>query len=183
MAIVNGTATTQNLPNYAGELFTASPTKTPFLSMIGGLSGGRSTNSVQFITGLDYSLPEAAQPSITEDASVTAPAATAIGTEQKTNVVQIFQKTVKMTYLRQSDTGTLKGLNLSGQTANPVNQWAWQVSQKLVEIARDVEYTFLNGTYSLASTSATAHKTRGMIALASEANVIEAEADVDASDK
>ena len=33
---VTGTGNTFNLPNFAGELFTASPTRTPFLSMIGG---------------------------------------------------------------------------------------------------------------------------------------------------
>ena len=45
MPNVSGTGTTWNLPNYAGELFTASPTKTPFLSAIGGLSGGLKTES------------------------------------------------------------------------------------------------------------------------------------------
>ena len=38
MAQVSGIGTTWNLPNYAGELFTADPTQTPFLSMIGGLT-------------------------------------------------------------------------------------------------------------------------------------------------
>jgi len=42
---VTGTGNTFNLPNFAGELFTASPTRTPFLSMIGGLSGGRKTDN------------------------------------------------------------------------------------------------------------------------------------------
>ena len=37
---ITGTGNTFNLPNFAGDLFTASPTQTPFLSMIGGLSGG-----------------------------------------------------------------------------------------------------------------------------------------------
>lgn len=38
--IINGIATTENLPNYAGELFTSDLQRTPFLSMIGGLNGG-----------------------------------------------------------------------------------------------------------------------------------------------
>lgn len=46
---VTGTGNTFNLPNFAGELFTASPTRTPFLSMIGGLSGGRKTDNDRFV--------------------------------------------------------------------------------------------------------------------------------------
>ena len=59
---VTGTGNTFNLPNFAGELFTASPTRTPFLSMIGGLSGGRKTDNDRFVTGQLYEFPEAAQP-------------------------------------------------------------------------------------------------------------------------
>ena len=51
---VTGTGTTFNLPNFAGELFTASPTRTPFLSMIGGLSGGMRTENDEFATGQLY---------------------------------------------------------------------------------------------------------------------------------
>ena len=55
---VTGTGNTFNLPNFAGELFTASPTRTPFLSMIGGLSGGRKTDNDRFVTGQLYEFPE-----------------------------------------------------------------------------------------------------------------------------
>ncbi len=48
---VTGTGNTFHLPNFAGELFTASPTRTPFLSMIGGLSGGRKTDNDRYVTG------------------------------------------------------------------------------------------------------------------------------------
>ena len=40
MANVSGTGTVWNLPNYAGDLFTADSTNTPILSAIGGLTGG-----------------------------------------------------------------------------------------------------------------------------------------------
>ena len=100
MANVTGTGTSFNLPNFAGELFTASPTKTPFLSMIGGLSGGRQTESDEFDTGQLYEFPEATQPEISEQASETAPAATALVREQKTNVTQIFQESIVLTYAK-----------------------------------------------------------------------------------
>ena len=50
MPQVTGIGTTWNLPNYAGELFTADPTQTPFLSMIGGLTGGRQTDNCLLYT-------------------------------------------------------------------------------------------------------------------------------------
>ena len=61
MPQVTGIGTTWNLPNYAGELFTADPTQTPFLSMIGGLTGGRQTDNFEFPTAVLYDFPEAAQ--------------------------------------------------------------------------------------------------------------------------
>ena len=72
---VSGLGTTWNLPNYAGELFTADTSKTPFLTMAGGLTGGMMTTDVEFPTGVLYDLPEASQPNISEEASATAPAA------------------------------------------------------------------------------------------------------------
>lgn len=94
MAQVSGIGTTWNLPNYAGELFTADPTQTPFLSMIGGLTGGRQTDNFEFPTAVLYDFPDAAQPEISEQASTTAPAASHIAREQEKNVVQIHQEVI-----------------------------------------------------------------------------------------
>ena len=69
MPQVTGIGTSWNLPNYAGELFTADPTQTPFLSMIGGLTGGRQTDNFEFPTAVLYDFPEAEQPEISESAS------------------------------------------------------------------------------------------------------------------
>lgn len=165
MPQVNGTGNTFNLPNYAGDLFTASPTQTPFLSMIGGLSGGKQTDNFEFQTGVIYNLPDAEQPNISENASVTAPEAKHVAREQKTNVVQIHQETIDLTYAKQSNSGRLSGLNTAGQTANPNDEKAFQIQQKLVKIARDVEYSFLNGTYNKTEDGSTANKTRGMLEL------------------
>ncbi len=37
-----------DLPNYVGELFNITPNDTPFLSAIGGMTGGKSVTSKQF---------------------------------------------------------------------------------------------------------------------------------------
>lgn len=165
MSQVTGIGTTWNLPNYAGELFTADPTQTPFLSMIGGLTGGRQTDNFEFPTAVLYDFPEAQQPNISESASTTAPAASHIARQQEKNVVQIHQEAIDLTYAKQSNSGRMSGLNTAGQNPNPANEKAWQIQQKLIKIARDVEFSFIRGTYQIATAANVANKTRGMLEL------------------
>lgn len=162
---VTGTGTVWNLPNYAGELFTASAKDTPFLSMIGGLTGGKITDNFEFATGVLFDYPEASQPAISERASLTAPIATAIARRQEKNVTQIFQETIDLSYAKQSNMGRLQGLNTAGQQANPADEKAFQISNRLIKIARDVEHTFLNGVYNVATNDNEANQSRGMIEL------------------
>ncbi|CAM3730071.1 SU10 major capsid protein [Mesobacillus zeae] len=174
-ANVNGTGTTWNLPNYAGELFTASQVNTPFLTMIGGLSGGgKQTANFEFPTYSDYDLPTAAQPAITETASLTAPTAEEIVRGQATNVTQIFQETISISYAKQSNGGRLSGLNTQGQQNNAPSEKDFQIARKLEKIARDVNFTFLNGVYQVATAANVANKTRGIFALAATINTLAA---------
>lgn len=165
MPQVTGIGTTWNLPNYAGELFTADPTQTPFLSMIGGLTGGRQTDNFEFPTAVLYDFPEAAQPEISESASATAPAASHIARQQEKNVVQIHQEVIDLTYAKQSNSGRMSGLNTAGQNPNPADEKAWQIQQKLIKIARDVEFSFIRGTHQISTAANVANKTRGMLEL------------------
>lgn len=174
MSNVTGIGTTWNLPNYAGELFTADPTQTPLLSMIGGLTGGKQTDNFEFPTAVLFDYPEAEQPSISESASATAPAASAIARNQESNVVQIHQEVIDLTYAKLSNGGRMSGINTAGQTANPADEKAWQIQQKLIKIARDVEYSFINGTFQKATSATVANKTRGMLELAATASTVDA---------
>lgn len=174
MSNVTGIGTTWNLPNYAGELFTADPTQTPLLSMIGGLTGGKQTDNFEFPTAVLFDYPAAAQPEISETASATAPAASAIARSQESNVVQIHQEVIDLTYAKLSNGGRMSGINTAGQTANPADEKAWQIQQKLIKIARDVEYSFINGTFQKATSATVANKTRGMLELAASASTVDA---------
>lgn len=174
MSNVTGIGTTWNLPNYAGELFTADPTQTPLLSMIGGLTGGKQTDNFEFPTAVLFDYPAAAQPEISETASATAPAASAIARSQESNVVQIHQEVIDLTYAKLSNGGRMSGINTAGQTANPADEKAWQIQQKLIKIARDVEYSFIDGTFQKATSATVANKTRGMLELAATASTIDA---------
>lgn len=162
---VTGTGTIWNLPNYAGELFTADAEQTPLLSMTGGLTGGMTTSNFEFPTAQLFNYPDAKQPEITETASATSVAATAIAREQQINTVQIHQEAIELTYWKMSNGGRLSGLNTGGAFANPADEMAWQTSRSLIKIARDVEYSFMRGAYQQATTAAVAAKTRGLIPL------------------
>lgn len=173
---VTGIGTTWNLPNYAGELFTADPTQTPLLSMAGGLTGGKQTDNFEFPTAVLFDYPEAAQPEISESSSATAPAASAIAREQETNVVQIHQEVIDLTYAKLSNGGRMAGLNTAGQNPNPADEKAWQIQQKLIKIARDVEFSFLRGSYQKSTAANIANKTRGMLELAATVSTVDAAA-------
>lgn len=167
--------TVWNLPNYTGELFTADVTSTPFLSMIGGITGGMMTDNFEFVTDSQYSQETASQPAITETASLTAPTAISYVRGQNKNVTQIFQEKVSISYAKMSNSGRLTGINTAGSENNAPSEKDFQIAKALEKIARDVEYTFLNGVYQIATDAATANKTRGMISLCS-VNTVDASA-------
>ena len=154
-------ATSFGVLNYSGMLFNKGNTRTPLSSIIGGRA--KITNHVEFVTGQEYTTGGGSQPSISETASLTAPEASVVTREQKTNVTQIFQESVGISYAKQSNMGTLSGLNVAGQQANPMNELDFQVAAKMAKINADIEYTFINGTFNKATTDATVNKTRGLV--------------------
>lgn len=171
---VTGVGTVWNLPNYSGELFTADPTNTPFLTAIGGLTGGMQTEDFEFSTDSQYSLPEPKQPSISETASLTAPSPNNIVRGQNTNVTQIFQEKISISYIKMANAKRMSGLNTAGQQNNVPDEKSWQIARALEKIARDVEYTFINGVFAKSTKADVANKTRGMIELCSDGNTIAA---------
>ena len=104
-------------------------------------------------------------------ASLTAPEATVVTRTQKTNVTQIFHESVGVSYAKQSNMGTLSGINIANQQENPMNELDFQVAAKMQKVNRDIEFTFVQGTYNKATTDATINKTRGLTE-AIESNVI-----------
>jgi hypothetical protein len=126
--------------------------ETPFLSMIGGLSGGESLDRPVF-TWQDTLHRAPALQSVVEGDD-------AVFTIQKRNelrnVVAIHQYGVELSYTKQASTGLL---GTGGTTPNtgatsilgnqPVgNEMAWQLQIKLEQAALDVEVMFLTGTFA-----------------------------------
>lgn len=164
MAQITGTGTIWNLPNYAGELFTADAEITPFLSMIGGMNGGKQTNNFEFAISSQYDYPAAAQPAVTETASKTAPDGNEAVRTQNKNVCQIHHQAIDITYEKLANQNRLSGINTQGNVNNVADEKNFQIAFNLKTIARDIEYSFLNGTYQISTDAGTANKTRGMLA-------------------
>lgn len=160
MAGISALGTTYNLPNYTGELISISRGETPLLSAIGGLTGGKQATSTEF-EWQTSDLRNAAQNVALEGAD--APTATGRVRANAANVVQVQQSTVAVSYSKLAATGQKAGSN--NDLMNPVqNELDWQVAQELIAMARDVEYSFINGTYQKPSDNNTARKTRGLLA-------------------
>ena len=162
---ITGLGTTYNLPNYVGELFDASPEDTPLLSAIGGLTGGQSAGAT-FVEWQGYDLRDAADDrQRTEGAA--APDGEARTRYNASNVLEIHQEAVEVSYTKQGATGQRAANGQPavtiGSAVMPADELAWQIEQQLKQIARDVEKTFITGHYQKPTDNTTARKTRGLI--------------------
>lgn len=164
---ITGLATTFDLPNYTGELFALTPADTPLLSSIGGLTGGGQTDSTEF-EWQEYDLRDPGQRTRLEGAD--APTAEERKRGNITNVVQIHQEQVALTYTKQAAVGQLASpqsapFNHPGGGPNPVtSEQDFQVAQMLKQMALDVNWSFINGQYVKPTSNATARKTKGLLA-------------------
>lgn len=160
MATVSGQGTTFNLPNYTGRLFSVAPSETPFLSAIGGLTGGKSSNTVDIEWQTEDLETTSANNAKVEGAA--APAASGVSRSNVTNVLEIHQEAVEVSYTKRAATGLHSGVN--NEEANPVrDELSHQIDLKLRKIAVDVEKSFLTGVYAKPGTNASARTTRGVL--------------------
>ncbi|MGW5122975.1 SU10 major capsid protein [Streptomyces sp. NPDC004069] len=175
---ITGMGTTFNLPNFVGELFAASPQDTPFLSAIGGLTGGRSVTTTLF-QWQGYDLRDAEDDRQRVEGAA-APTGEARARFNVNNVVEIHQEVIELSYTKLAATGQFAStgsthpgaVGIAG--ANPVPDEAdWQIRQALVQAARDIEKTFITGTFANPSSNASPRKTRGILE-AIQTNVIDA---------
>jgi hypothetical protein len=166
MAGITGLGTTYNLPNYVGELFMLTPEDTPLLSSIGGLTGGKSVNS----TSWTWQTTDQRDPSNRQRLEgAPAPTAEERVRANVTNVVEIHQEQVSVSYTKQAATAQLTTpgsapFQINGDQNNPIQrELDWQVERALRGIALDVNWTFINGTFVQPTTNSTARQTRGLL--------------------
>jgi hypothetical protein len=169
VAAIAGTVTTFNAPNYVGELFQVSPVDTPFLSSIGGLTGGQSVNSIMFTW--ETTDLRAADNTRQRLEGANAPAAEGRSRAAAYNVVEIHQEALAISYTKLAasgqfaNSGAPAGVNAASLDGNnnTINELDFQVSAHLKQIARDIEKTFLVGTFQHPADNVTPRKTRGLL--------------------
>lgn len=154
--------TTYNLPNFVGQLFMRGNRPNTTLQLLGGVTGYRTTTSTEFACGVDYDVPDhATQGGRVEGAP--APAAGHTTREQARNVVQIWQETVDVSYTREAARGQLSGLNIAGAQNPVVSELDFQTGVRLEYIARNLNWTLVNGGYQKPVDNTLPRRTRGLL--------------------
>lgn len=166
MAGITAMGTTFNLPNYVGELYAITPSDTPFLSAIGGLTGGGMTTATEF-EWQTYDLGDPGQHTVVEGAA--APTAEGRVRANVRNILEIHQKKISVSYTKQAAVGQLATPGSAPYRGVPgdqpvTNELDWQAQQALKEVALDLNWAFLNGAFANPTSNSTARQTRGMLA-------------------
>jgi len=148
------------LSDYVGELFGISKEDQPFLSAIGGLTGGVPATAKRF----EWEYYDLRTPAVRVDLEgADAPTAEARVRANASNVLQIVHEAVDISYTKIAARGQLHADALV-EGSNPVdNEFDWQVALALKQCARDINYSFINGTYAEPADNSTERKTRGLL--------------------
>ena len=154
-------ATSFATPNYSGLLFAKGRVETPFSTMIG--ANRKFVNHTEFSIGVEYNVGEGEIPNISEKDTLTFPEAKVVTRGQKTNVTQLFMDAFAVGDVKTGNMGTLSGINVANQQANPMNEMDFQAGICMQRIAKSVEKTLIQGTYNKATKDDEVNKTRGMV--------------------
>lgn len=154
---------------YIGDLALLGAHKTPFLNLISGgaewIGRFKQCKDWEFPLNSQYAMDAAAQPAVTENTSLTAPTPKTYAKSQDTNCVQIFHRSVNMSYAAQSALNklTAAGLMVYGESYQQ-SDLDFQIQANLKNLALDLDKTLVAGTYQAGANADTAWKTRGLIA-------------------
>lgn len=96
-----------------------------------------------------------------EDTAAAAGTASTVTLAQAVNVCQIQKHDVATTFAKESISGQFSGLNVDGY-APALTGLAFQKKMQLMQMAKNLEYSCLQGAYVAESTSATECSTRGL---------------------
>ena len=185
MAQFTGIVTSWDIPNFVGELYTADVTPgakevhPSFLTLVGGLNGSnaRIVPDMNFNMTVEFgfSCSYAAGIFLRTIRILFSPAPVNPILTPTDNTCQIFMESAAETYTSMSTRGRLVSDQLYPVGA-PTEAWmsefapsndasaiARQVTYALQRVARNVNYTFLNGTYVKSTGKGVAARTRGLL--------------------
>ncbi len=165
--------------NYTGDFWLsgANSRRVPFTTMMGGIGGARTlhTKSVAYPTSVLADLDAGAQPDISEDTAQTAPTAVTTTTAQVYSTVGIYHEQRAITYIRNSDLGTIHGLAVTDGGLAITDPREFQIQMGLAQLIQDFDKASLQGSYQAAAASNTSGKSRGLVGIcASGTNTVAA---------
>ena len=162
MGAVSGVGTTYGLPNYHGELFTVTPTETPFLSLIGGINGAKVTHAIDFEWQTIDRRASTANNAALEGAA--APTAAERSRGSVNNTTEIHQSQIAVSYSKLAASGQFSGVNIAPEWDDfMADELTLQTHAELESMAVDIEQSFLSGVYARPGTNASARGTRGIL--------------------
>lgn len=172
VGLISGLVDTFNAPNFTGMLYNITPTDTKLLSAIGGLTGGglftAGMGDAALFAWQEEDLRSAGQNAALEGAD--APAPTGRKRSPVFNVLQIIHETIGVSYTKLAaiaqvaDVGSAHPQVVSVLGSQPVaNEFERQLRIRMAEIARDVNWIFINGTFQEPADNLTARQTRGIL--------------------
>jgi hypothetical protein len=168
ISLTNSTIYAQNINNFTGELFKVGGQRTPLLSAVGGLNGGKTLNSTFWQVQVEDNATISSEPTKGQEGSTPTEY---LGRDRAayTYVTQIFHKGVQMTYTALASTQNQNPFDLSANIANasdgdgtttagdklalfggsPVaDEFAFQMEKAMEKVAREVEWFAFNGSFS-----------------------------------
>ena len=175
----------QQINNFTGELFKVGGQRTPLLSAVGGLNGGKVLNSTFWQVQVEDNAIVSSEPTKAQEGN--APTEY-LGRDRAayTYVTQIFHKGVQMTYTALASTQNQNPFDLSANAANfsdgiggntagdklalfggsPVaDEFAFQMEKAMEKVAREVEWFAFNGSFSDGANTSPGSGTREMYGL------------------
>jgi hypothetical protein len=162
--------------NYAGMLFHLGRTRTPFLNALIGInatgvndydlesvigSGQIRTVSSPYFSVAQPSVLTTPSQAVKTEAETVSPTATTITRSEDTNVIQIQQKLAEVTYAKQSSFAMRSGIN-TNEAYQPMSELDFQVQRNMQQMAADLDFSLIKGTYAAPSNASTAGATRGL---------------------
>jgi hypothetical protein len=182
ISLTNNTIYAQNINNFTGELFKVGGQRTPLLSSVGGLNGGKVLNSTYWQVQVEDNAIISSEPTKGQEGSTPTEY---LGRDRAafTHVTQIFHKGVQMTYTALASTGNQNPFTLSANIVNqsdgdgtttagaaqglfggnPINdEFALQLEKALEKVAREVEWFAFNGSFSDGANTTPGSGTREM---------------------
>ncbi len=166
---LNVRGTTYNLPNYHGALQGVTPEDTPFFTAISGLQQGGDSAGNTEVEWQFYDLRDAAQNTRIEGAD--APAPNHRVRFAKSNVLEIHQEAVDVSYTVLAAAARRNGINANQAGDQALNELTFQITAQLKQIKRDIEFSMVRGAYVRPADNSVARQTRGVLA-SIETNVI-----------